>query len=365
VPCGTYTKVLFPPNHRGGRMLGYRFDPPSGPSKTVITGLTGGGHPVTHLDEYATAMQARGITFISLVWPAAHNGYSFQHFSNGTGPTDLAGVAVNYMKPVADYLRANGATRVIGFGWALGNRFARLSETALGCFDGVILASAGDTFGAFTGRLAELEEILGDSSKPEAERFAAWRELYLGSGSRDMVVPGGWGRAHDSCVNTYAGFINVFAGPLEYLREEWTTAKSAPILLFSGLDDMFAPVATNGRVYKAWAPDTITLIEVAGSGHMIPWEHPGMLGDETIAWLEATFPDPCKPWCNQYLCNNPMCSTCHVCARQDRGHGTCSFWCNAYTCGNSHCAGCDTCAEAYCASWCNSFTAGKMVCAGC
>ena len=58
---------------------------------------------------------------------------------------------------------------------------------------------------------------------------------------------------------------------------------------------------------------------------MIPWEHPGMLGDETIAWLEATFPDPCKPWCNQYLCNNPMCSTCHVCARQDRGHGTCSF----------------------------------------
>ena len=80
------------PNHRGGRMLGYRFDPPSGPSKTVITGLTGGGHPVTHLDEYATAMQARGISFISLVWPGAHNGYSFQHFSNGTGPTDLAGV---------------------------------------------------------------------------------------------------------------------------------------------------------------------------------------------------------------------------------------------------------------------------------
>ena len=50
----------------------------------------------------------------------------------------------------------------------------------------------------------------------------------------------------------------------------------------------------------------------------------GTMG-QLVAVLEATFPDPCKPWCNQYLCNNPMCDSCHVCARQDRGHGTCSF----------------------------------------
>ena len=45
-----------------------------------------------------------------------------------------------------EYLRANGALRVFGFGWAMGNRFVRIASRVGGLFDGVIIAGAGHTY---------------------------------------------------------------------------------------------------------------------------------------------------------------------------------------------------------------------------
>ena len=128
-----------------GQMRGYRVDPASGPTSTVIAALPGGARPPTDLSEFALAMTARGVSVVQLAWPGTHSGYTVAQ-AGANSFSSSTQIALNYLQPVSEYLRTNGALRVFGFGWAMGNRFVRIASRVGGLFDGVIIAGAGHTF---------------------------------------------------------------------------------------------------------------------------------------------------------------------------------------------------------------------------
>jgi len=288
------TEIQFPASENGGRMLGFRTDPPCGPTSTVVVGLAGGGFPVTHMDEVAAAVAAQGISFIALAWPGTHSGYSFEHFGSplNNWTTYMTNVAVDYLDPVVDHLRADGhTTKIIGFGWALGNRFMRRYERHTGRFDAVIVVSAGDTFEGGDPYLDAWGAIQDDVSNSVEVRYHAWRKRYFGAMNENKTdVAGGWARAKEACTATYAAFFSAFVNPATlYPADDWTVLNGQkPLLLISGSEDRFAPLHANAYRYVALSPDTVTLVEIEGAGHMVPWEAPDEVAHAAAQWLKAT-----------------------------------------------------------------------------
>ena len=258
-----------------GKMIGYRVDPASGPSSLVVVGFPGGGEYVESFSELAHAVAAEGISFVAMAWPGTYNSY----FEDGTLPTfdRLSQAAEAYFAPLVTKLKDDGAAQVVGFGMALGNRFARMAETRASLFDAVIVASAGDVFtGAFTGRPAELEVTWKNDTLSKEVRYAAWKELYFGPANQDVEIAGGFDRVTRACPVVSAPFAAAFMKGFIYTREEWTTTGgpgevngASPLLVIGGEYDIFAPLATNGDMYKSFSPDTVTLEVIEGGGRRL------------------------------------------------------------------------------------------------
>jgi len=230
------------------------------------------------------------------------------------------------------------------------------------------------------------------------ERYTAYKKLYFGSASQDIVIEGMPFRAFDSCFPIYAPFMAIFTNA-GFERSEWTTSGGTPTLIMAGTEDVFAPLATNGLVYKSFSPDTVTLIEIPGGGHMLNWEKPDLIAKHTKEWLvsqgfyddlkcsswcnhwtcdleactDCGFLKPvetgcggdvCLEWCNAHTCDHPQCKSCSVCPHIDSGRA-CHRWCNAYTCSDKMCNGCDVCQDQlygrHCGDWCNEWTCGTGI----
>jgi len=73
--------------------------------------------------------------------------------------------------------------------------------------------------------------------------------------------------------------------PKLFPLESWWPGGTAPMLVIQGLADAMAP-PENGRSLKADYPNRVTLVELAGLGHLMMRERPDLVADAITAFVQ-------------------------------------------------------------------------------
>lgn len=210
---------------------------------------------------------------------------------NQRGIAGSTGALVNlslddYAADVIAVMDSLGLPRAHLMGWALGNRIARAAATLHpDRVSSVILLAAGGLVPPTASVGEELARLLADSSLPLDEKIQLARRTLFAA-----TTP-------QARVETFARELNYWpegrAGQTSANRntpqEEWWAGGSAPLLIIQGAEDVTAPV-DNGRQMQTTYPDRVTLVEIAGAGHLMAYEKPEATAAAIIGFL-AQFGD--------------------------------------------------------------------------
>jgi pimeloyl-ACP methyl ester carboxylesterase len=234
----------------------------------AIVMLPGGSLAVGYLADLADELAAAGFRAIRLNPRGA---------GASTGPMD--GLTLHdYAADVAGVIEALGLGRAFVLGHAFGNRVARaVAADHPTLTQGVILISAGGKVAPSAEGQAALATIFTPTAT-EAEVLGAMHRM-VGDPANAASV---WERFKDDRAPASAG-AQLAAARATPVEDWWSPPGDAPYLVIQGLKDEAAPAA-NGHLLKEELGDRVTVVDIAGAGHLQPLEAPRPVADAIIAF---------------------------------------------------------------------------------
>jgi pimeloyl-ACP methyl ester carboxylesterase len=200
-------------------------------------------------------------------------------YGESVGPLD--GVTLRDLgADVARAIESVGGAPVVLAGHAYGNRVARmLASDRPDLVRGVVLIAAGGKFPPGAEAVQNLL-IFQNKSLPAERRSIAAKAAFFGLQSNptpdDIMLDG----ISADTIKMQAGTLDPKLFPLEW----WWPGGKAPMLVIQGLADVIAP-PENGRSLKTDYPDRVTLVELAGLGHIMMRERPDLVAEAIAAFV--------------------------------------------------------------------------------
>jgi pimeloyl-ACP methyl ester carboxylesterase len=122
--------------------------------------------------------------------------------------------------------------------------------------------------------------IFLDRSLPPDRRIIAGKAVLYGPQSNPDL------RLNPADTSKMASMQFAATDPKSVPLESWWPGGKGPVLVIQGLSDVIAP-PENGRSLKIDYPDRVTLIELAGLGHLMHRERPDLVAEAIIAFVHG------------------------------------------------------------------------------
>jgi pimeloyl-ACP methyl ester carboxylesterase len=230
--------------------------------------LPGGSLSVGYLTDLADTLAASGLRAVRVNPRGA---------GDSTGP--MEGLTLHdYATDVAGVIGELGLAPAFVLGHAYGNRIARtVAADRPDLVRGVILVAAGGKVDSRPEAQKALMTLFTPTAS-EAEVLDAMRWM-VGDPDNAASV---WERFKGDRAPGAAA-AQMGAAQTTPLDDWWSPPGDAPYLVIQGTNDEAAPVE-NGHLLKDELGDRVTLIDIAGAGHLQPLEAPGPVAEAIVAF---------------------------------------------------------------------------------